>query len=126
LLWGSAPLCQSLAGCGPNGEGGVYTQGGQTYYGAFTGLINNQAISQKYHNSSGGPVVAFAQATWDQNSGSSNYNSLQISAERRAQMGVNEQMVRLSVGIENGDDLIADLERALEAVGARQTVALRS
>jgi cystathionine gamma-synthase len=49
-----------------------------------------------------------------------------ISAERRAQMGVNEQMVRLSVGIENGDDLIADLERALEAVGARQTVALRS
>jgi cystathionine beta-lyase/cystathionine gamma-synthase len=49
-----------------------------------------------------------------------------ISAEQRAQMGVNEQMVRLSVGIENGDDLIADLERALEAVGARQTVALRS
>ena len=42
-----------------------------------------------------------------------------ISAEQRAQMGVNEQMVRLSVGIENGDDLIADLERALEAVGER-------
>jgi len=31
-------------------------------------------------------------------------------------MGVNEQMVRLSVGIESGDDLIADLERALGAV----------
>ena len=40
-----------------------------------------------------------------------------ISAELRAQMGVNEQMVRLSVGIENGDDLIEDLERALAAVG---------
>jgi cystathionine gamma-synthase len=45
-----------------------------------------------------------------------------ISAELREKMGVTEQMVRLSVGIENGDDLIADLERALEAVGARQTV----
>ena len=45
-----------------------------------------------------------------------------ISAEQRAQMGVNEQMVRLSVGIENGDDLIADLERALEAVGSEAVV----
>ena len=45
-----------------------------------------------------------------------------ISAEQRQQMGVTEQMVRLSVGIESADDLIADLENALEAVGARQTV----
>jgi cystathionine beta-lyase/cystathionine gamma-synthase len=45
-----------------------------------------------------------------------------ISAEQRAEMGVTEQMVRLSVGIENADDLIADLEHALKAVGARQTV----
>jgi len=45
-----------------------------------------------------------------------------ISAEQRAEMGVTEQMVRLSVGIENVDDLIEDLERALAAVGARQAV----
>ena len=45
-----------------------------------------------------------------------------ISAEQREEMGVTEQMVRLSVGIESADDLIADLERALEAMGARQTV----
>jgi cystathionine beta-lyase/cystathionine gamma-synthase len=45
-----------------------------------------------------------------------------ISAELREKMGVTEQMVRLSVGIENVDDLIGDLERALEAVGTRQTV----
>ncbi len=45
-----------------------------------------------------------------------------ISAEQRKKMGVTEQMVRLSVGIESADDLIADLERALEAVGARATV----
>ena len=47
-----------------------------------------------------------------------------ISAELREKMGVTEQMVRLSVGIENVDDLIADLERALEAVGARQSVSV--
>jgi cystathionine gamma-synthase len=45
-----------------------------------------------------------------------------ISAAQRAEMGVTEQMVRLSVGIENVDDLIADLEHALKAVGARHAV----
>jgi cystathionine beta-lyase/cystathionine gamma-synthase len=41
-----------------------------------------------------------------------------ISASERQKMGVTEQMIRLSVGIENADDLIADLEHALEAVAA--------
>jgi len=45
-----------------------------------------------------------------------------IPAEQRAKMGVTEQLVRLSVGIENADDLIADLEGALEAVTAPQSV----
>jgi cystathionine beta-lyase/cystathionine gamma-synthase len=45
-----------------------------------------------------------------------------ISAEQRERMGVTEQMIRLSVGIENSDDLIADLEQALEIVGSSQGV----
>jgi cystathionine beta-lyase/cystathionine gamma-synthase len=45
-----------------------------------------------------------------------------IDPEHRKKMGVTEQMVRLSVGIENADDLIADLEHALEAVAARERV----
>jgi cystathionine gamma-lyase len=45
-----------------------------------------------------------------------------IPAEDRARMGVTEQMIRLSVGIENAEDLIADLEHALEAVAAPQHV----
>jgi cystathionine beta-lyase/cystathionine gamma-synthase len=49
-----------------------------------------------------------------------------ISAELREKMGVNEQMVRLSVGIESVDDLIEDLERALEVVKARVTVPVGS
>ena len=36
-----------------------------------------------------------------------------ISAEHRQKMGVTEQLIRLSVGIENCDDLIADLEQGL-------------
>jgi cystathionine beta-lyase/cystathionine gamma-synthase len=47
-----------------------------------------------------------------------------ISAEERAKMGVTEQLIRLSVGIESADDLIADLERALEAVAAAAHVSV--
>jgi cystathionine gamma-synthase len=47
-----------------------------------------------------------------------------IEPEQRKKMGVTEQMIRLSVGIENADDLIADLECALEAVRAPERVAV--
>ena len=39
-----------------------------------------------------------------------------ISAEQREKMGVTAQLIRLSVGIENVEDLIADLDHALEVV----------
>jgi excinuclease UvrABC ATPase subunit len=39
-----------------------------------------------------------------------------ISADLRQKMGVTEQLIRLSVGIENAGDLIADLEQALTVV----------
>jgi cystathionine gamma-lyase len=47
-----------------------------------------------------------------------------IRAEERQKMGVTEQMVRLSMGIEHVEDLIADLERGFAAVrgGTRTTV----
>jgi len=48
-----------------------------------------------------------------------------ISPEQRQRMGVTEQLIRLSVGIEHVDDLIADLEQALKVVpAARQQVAV--
>lgn len=44
-----------------------------------------------------------------------------ISAEDRQKMAVTDQLIRLSVGIENADDLVADLEEALKVVaGTRQ------
>ncbi len=45
-----------------------------------------------------------------------------VPREEREKVGITEQMIRLSVGIENADDLIADLEHALAAVAARQQV----
>ena len=41
-----------------------------------------------------------------------------ISAEQRQKMGVTEQLIRVSVGIENADDLIADLEQAFAAMSS--------
>jgi len=43
-----------------------------------------------------------------------------ISSEERQKMGVTEQLIRLSVGIENADDLIADLEQAFAVVNSPQ------
>ena len=46
-----------------------------------------------------------------------------VAADQREKMGVTEQLIRISVGIESADDLIADLEQALKVVtGSRQTV----
>lgn len=39
-----------------------------------------------------------------------------IPAEHREKMGITEQLIRLSVGIENAEDLIADLDQALATV----------
>jgi cystathionine gamma-synthase len=50
---------------------------------------------------------------------------LMIDPVHSAQMGVTEQMIRLSVGIEHADDLIADLEGALERVRETQAVQVR-
>jgi len=39
-----------------------------------------------------------------------------VSKETRDRLGISDALIRLSVGIENADDLIADLAAALEAV----------
>jgi cystathionine beta-lyase/cystathionine gamma-synthase len=44
-----------------------------------------------------------------------------IAPEARRKMGVTDQMIRLSVGIENVDDLIADLEKGLTVLAETRT-----
>jgi methionine-gamma-lyase len=41
---------------------------------------------------------------------------LSVPAERKAKLGITDNLVRLSIGIEDADDLIADFAQALEAV----------
>jgi cystathionine beta-lyase/cystathionine gamma-synthase len=48
-----------------------------------------------------------------------------VSEQEREKMGITEQLIRLSVGVENVEDLIADLENALETVAMPQRVTVR-
>ena len=41
---------------------------------------------------------------------------LSVPPERRAQLGISDNLVRISIGIEDADDLIADFDQALQAV----------
>ncbi|MXO49375.1 cystathionine gamma-synthase family protein [Erythrobacter vulgaris] len=41
---------------------------------------------------------------------------LSVAEGRRAELGISDNLVRISIGIEDADDLIADFEQALEAV----------
>jgi cystathionine gamma-synthase len=41
---------------------------------------------------------------------------VEVSPEQRAAMGIPEGLIRYSVGIEDTDDLIADLEQALRHI----------
>ena len=47
-----------------------------------------------------------------------------MDAEARRVAGIGDGLLRLSVGIEDGDDLVADLERALERVKEAACVAV--
>ena len=40
-----------------------------------------------------------------------------VPPEERKRLGISDDLVRLSVGIEDAEDLIADLERGLAAIG---------
>ena len=45
----------------------------------------------------------------------------QLSADEQRQAGVRPEMIRLSVGIEHIDDILADLDSALAASAARRS-----
>jgi len=47
-----------------------------------------------------------------------------IDPELRKKMGVTEQMIRLSVGIEHVEDIIADLEKGLAILASKRKEAL--
>ena len=46
----------------------------------------------------------------------------QLTDEQRATAGAGDDVIRLSVGLESVDDLIADLDRSLRALTVRATI----
>ncbi len=40
----------------------------------------------------------------------------EFDAEKREEMGINENMIRLAIGIEDGEDLINDINKALDEI----------
>ena len=42
---------------------------------------------------------------------------LSVPQERKDALGISDNLVRISVGVENADDLIADFAQALAAIG---------
>jgi methionine-gamma-lyase len=50
-----------------------------------------------------------------------------VDADLRAELGITDKMIRLSVGVENDEDIIADLNQALESIVDRGwTVVLKA
>jgi methionine-gamma-lyase len=41
---------------------------------------------------------------------------LSVPDERKAALGISDNLVRISIGVEDPDDLIADFEQALDAI----------
>lgn len=60
-----------------------------------------------------GPSIGGIESLISQPGNTSHYS---VPAERRRQMGIPDELVRLSVGVEAEEDLIADLSAALESV----------
>ena len=50
---------------------------------------------------------------------------MRIGAEERASLGITDGVIRLSVGLEDPEDIIEDLVQALDALPARTTPARR-
>jgi methionine-gamma-lyase len=48
---------------------------------------------------------------------------LSVPDERKQALGITDNLVRVSIGVEDADDLIADFDQALAAIPAAATVA---
>lgn len=42
---------------------------------------------------------------------------LSVADERKAALGITDNLVRISIGVEDAEDLIADFSQALDAIG---------
>jgi O-acetylhomoserine (thiol)-lyase len=88
----------------PKGAGAVFTFGLKGGYDAGLGLVNKVRLFSHLANIGDTRSLIIHPASTTHN---------QLSSEERAKAGAGDDVVRLSIGIESIDDIIADLDNAL-------------
>ncbi|MGA7674253.1 MAG: O-acetylhomoserine aminocarboxypropyltransferase [Rhizomicrobium sp.] len=89
----------------PKGAGSVFTFGVKGGYEAGMGLVNSVRLISHLANIGDTRSLVIHPASTTHR---------QLETEDRAKAGAGDDVVRLSIGIENVDDIIADLDRGLE------------
>ncbi|GAA0535440.1 O-acetylhomoserine aminocarboxypropyltransferase [Rhizomicrobium palustre] len=90
----------------PKGAGAVFTFGVKGGYEAGLGLVNKVRLFSHLANIGDTRSLIIHPASTTHR---------QLSSEERARAGAGDDVVRLSIGIENVEDIIADLDQALTA-----------
>ncbi len=91
----------------PDGSGGVFTFGLKGGYDAGIGLVSNVKLFSHLANIGDTRSLIIHPASTTHR---------QLSDEHRERAGAGADVVRLSIGLENVDDIIADLDQALSAI----------
>ena len=102
----SSPYKQSVEKYLPNGTSGVISFGVKGGKEAATRLLDNLKVAAIVTHVADARTCALHPASTTHR---------QMNAEQLAECGISEDLIRLSVGIENADDIIADLDQALNA-----------
>jgi O-acetylhomoserine (thiol)-lyase len=89
----------------PKGAGAVFTFGLKGGYDAGLGLVNKVRLFSHLANIGDTRSLIIHPASTTHN---------QLSSEERAKAGAGDDVVRLSIGIESIDDIIADLDQAMK------------
>ena len=91
----------------PNGAGAVFTFGLKGGYEAGVALVSNVKLFSHLANiGDTRSLIIHPSSTTHR----------QLTDEQQVRAGAGPEVVRLSIGLENADDIIADLDQALEAV----------
>jgi O-acetylhomoserine (thiol)-lyase len=88
------------------GYGGMITFGLAAGYDAAKGTVNNVELASLLANVGDAKTLVIHPASTTHQ---------QLTSEEKAAAGVTDDMVRLSVGIEDPQDIVADLDRAIDA-----------
>lgn len=93
----------------PKGAGAVFTFGVKGGYDAGVDLVSNVEIFSHLANIGDTRSLIIHPASTTHR---------QLDAEQQTAAGAGPDVIRLSIGLENADDLIADLDQALKQIGA--------